>query len=111
MATRDAAAAGRLVSVARPQAAGFHMHVDGTALPAFPGQSVLAAILSTRATLRHAQAAGEERAGFCLMGACQECWVWREDGRRLRACTTPAEPGMRLVTAAPPGWPPAGGTP
>jgi len=36
------------------------------------------------------------RAGFCLMGACQDCWVALTDGRRLRACTTLAEDGMAL---------------
>jgi NADH dehydrogenase/NADH:ubiquinone oxidoreductase subunit G len=32
------------------------------------------------------------------MGACQDCWVWMADGRRVRACTTPAAPGMSIVT-------------
>jgi hypothetical protein len=32
------------------------------------------------------------------MGACQDCWVSSESGERFRACTTFAEPGMRLVT-------------
>jgi NADH dehydrogenase/NADH:ubiquinone oxidoreductase subunit G len=40
-------------------------------------------------------------AGFCLMGACQDCWIWDDDGRRLRACTTYAEQGMRIRTT----WP------
>jgi hypothetical protein len=32
------------------------------------------------------------------MGACQECWVWTEAGERLRACSTPAMAGMKIVT-------------
>jgi aerobic-type carbon monoxide dehydrogenase small subunit (CoxS/CutS family) len=38
------------------------------------------------------------RAGFCLMGACQDCWVSLEDGTRLRACTSFVAEGMRIVT-------------
>ena len=38
--------------------------------------------------LRRHEFSDEARAGFCLMGACQDCWVWLADGRRVRACTT-----------------------
>jgi NADH dehydrogenase/NADH:ubiquinone oxidoreductase subunit G len=38
------------------------------------------------------------RSGFCLMGACQDCWVWTEDGERLRACTTVVREGLRVTT-------------
>ncbi len=41
------------------------------------------------------------RAGFCLMGACQDCWVWTPAGERLRACSTPAEAGMDVLTRPP----------
>jgi predicted molibdopterin-dependent oxidoreductase YjgC len=34
------------------------------------------------------------------MGACQDCWVALETGERLRACSTPLAPGMRIVTGA-----------
>jgi hypothetical protein len=46
------------------------------------------------------------RAGFCLMGACQDCWVWTPDGDRLRACSTVAEAGMSVLTRPPAAhWP------
>ena len=45
------------------------------------------------------------RAGFCLMGACQDCWVWLADGPRVRACTTPVAEGMHVLTHAPPEFP------
>ena len=32
------------------------------------------------------------------MGACQDCWVRTADGVRLRACTTPVEADMQIVT-------------
>jgi len=64
------------------------------------GDTVLVAILAQRAHLRDAP--GEPlSAGFCLMGACQDCWVWHDDGRRIRACTTYVEPGMNIRTT----WP------
>ena len=31
-----------------------------------------------RGALRAAEFGPEARAGFCLMGACQDCWVWQE---------------------------------
>jgi NADH dehydrogenase/NADH:ubiquinone oxidoreductase subunit G len=36
------------------------------------------------------------RAGFCLMGACQDCWVAVEGMGRVRACTTLAQDGMAV---------------
>ena len=38
------------------------------------------------------------RAGFCLMGACQDCWVKQEEGGSLRACSTYVRDGLRLIT-------------
>lgn len=65
------------------------------------GQTVLAAMLLTRSRLNTNDANGEPRAGFCLMGACQDCWVWLADGSRIRACTTPLEDGMAILTKPP----------
>jgi len=45
------------------------------------------------------------RAGFCLMGACQDCWVWLADHSRVRACTTVVADGMHVLSTAPPGFP------
>lgn len=81
------------------------IYFDGDPVSAVPGDTLLVAVLTARGALRRSAAAAEMRAGFCLMGACQECWLWLEDGRRLRACTTPVEPGMRVWSKAPPGWP------
>jgi aerobic-type carbon monoxide dehydrogenase small subunit (CoxS/CutS family) len=41
------------------------------------------------------------RAGFCLMGACQDCWVWTADGQRVRACTTVVSKDLDIVTRQP----------
>jgi predicted molibdopterin-dependent oxidoreductase YjgC len=72
--------------------------LDGRACNAQEGDTVLTAILTQATRLRQTEAGGEPRAGFCLMGACQDCWVQTEDGQRLRACTTLIDAGMRLRT-------------
>lgn len=65
------------------------------------GQSVLTVILEHAAHVREHETNGEPRAGFCLMGACQDCWIWTSPHQRGRSCTTPAQPGMRIYTRNP----------
>lgn len=69
---------------------------DGVPLIATEGDSILAVLLSHGFLLRRHEFGAEPRAGFCLMGACQDCWVWSGHGGRLRACTTPVTDGMAL---------------
>ena len=70
--------------------------VDGWAMSTMEGDTILVAILAQRGHLRDAP--GEPlSAGFCLMGACQDCWVGLADGSRVRACTTLVEDGMAVV--------------
>lgn len=69
---------------------------EGTAIRATTGDSVLVALLESGGLLRRLEFGGEPRAGFCLMGACQDCWVWSAEGGRLRACTTEVADGMVL---------------
>ena len=78
--------------------------VDGEALTAREGDTLLVAVLAARGRLRVHEFDGAPRAGFCLMGACHDCVLWTEDGEQLRACSTPVAAGMRIVTATPP-WP------
>ena len=63
------------------------------------GDTVLTAILAVASHVRQTEFTGKNRAGFCLIGACQDCYVMTEEGQRLRACTTPLQEGMRFVTA------------
>ena len=72
--------------------------LDGQACSARVGDTVLTAILTQAERLRESEFSGLPRAGFCLMGACQDCWVQSVDGRRLQACSTLLEAGMRLRT-------------
>ncbi|AOJ98041.1 (2Fe-2S)-binding protein [Burkholderia vietnamiensis] len=74
--------------------------LDGRAAQALAGDTVLTAILVAQRRVRVSELSGQPRAGFCLIGACQDCWVRTEAGARLRACSTPIAEGMRLVTTA-----------
>ena len=60
------------------------------------GDTLLTAILTCAEHLRGSDFSAERRAGFCLMGACQDCWVRLADGRRVRACSTLLEEGQAI---------------
>jgi predicted molibdopterin-dependent oxidoreductase YjgC len=72
--------------------------LDGVAATALTGDTVLSAILVHTRRVRDTEFSGEPRAGFCLMGACQDCWVQLEEGTRIRACSTVVKEGMRVLT-------------
>lgn len=74
------------------------LFIDGRRVAALRGDTVATAMLVNADRIRTSEFGREPRAGFCLMGACQDCWVSTESGERFRACTTFVEPGMRLVT-------------
>ena len=96
--------AGRIVRLTAVRESVLHITVDGCPTVARAGDSVLVAVLAAGPCLRHSEFTGEPRAGFCLMGACQDCWMWTEDGRRIRACTTRAWDGLAVTTRPPSGW-------
>ncbi|CPR18644.1 (2Fe-2S)-binding protein [Brenneria goodwinii] len=73
--------------------------LDGETVEALEGDTVMTAILTNRTHLRTNEFSGHPHAGFCLMGACQDCWVWSEDGVRIRSCSTLITPQMRLRTS------------
>jgi predicted molibdopterin-dependent oxidoreductase YjgC len=72
--------------------------LDGIACEGRAGDTLLTAILGHGERLRESEFLAAPRAGFCLMGACQDCWVALASGERLRACTTQLKPGMAVVT-------------
>ena len=74
--------------------------LDGKAATALAGDTVLTAVLTQGAQLRRSEFSGQSRAGFCMMGACQDCWISTESGERLRACGTFITDSMRLITGA-----------
>ncbi|WP_299665548.1 (2Fe-2S)-binding protein [uncultured Ruegeria sp.] len=93
--------AGRVVRLAETGRPSVEFTFDGVPMTGLAGDTVLTAVLLGRKALRDSEFDTSERAGFCLMGACQDCWIWQEDGPRLRACSTPLRPGMRLRSSAP----------
>jgi len=76
--------------------------VDGRPVQSRQGESVLAAMLTSGDHVRRHENGGEPRGGFCLMGVCQDCWVWVGPGERGRACTTLVADGMQISTSPDP---------
>ena len=89
---------GRFRRVAEHDRPTIEIEVDGARVTALEGDSVLVAVLASGRTLRRSEFGDGDRAGFCLMGACQDCWMWTAEGQRVRACTTPVRAEMRLLT-------------
>ena len=71
--------------------------LEGRPVEAQQGDTLLTALLAAGAGhLRESEFGDGPRAGFCLMGACQDCWVVVEGRGRVRACTMLAEQGMEV---------------
>jgi len=87
--------------LAADQRAELPFTVDGQPCTARDGDTLFTALLAQGGRLRRNEPSGAPRAGFCGMGACQDCWVQLADGRRLRACTTPLVAGMAILTEVP----------
>ena len=72
--------------------------VDGVQLPAKQGDTLLTAMLTAGlGHVRTSEFGDGGRAGFCWMGACQECWVLVVGQGVRRSCTTLVEPGIEVV--------------
>ncbi|WP_065661886.1 (2Fe-2S)-binding protein [Agrobacterium tumefaciens] len=95
---------GRIVRLAEQDRSPVRFRLNGVDCEALSGDTVLTAILLSEKVLRHSEFGPESRAGFCLMGSCQDCWIWQDDGSRLRACSTLIAEGMGLKTDIPEGW-------
>ena len=96
----------RFVRLAEKNRARVRIVIDGQMVAALAGDTLMVALLSHTRHLRESEFGDGRRAGFCLMGACQDCWVWTASGERLRACTTVVEEGMHIVTHQPEAtWP------
>ena len=84
----------RLRDAVRPR---ITLRLDGAPIEAQRGDTLLTALLAAGAGhLRESEFGDGPRAGFCLMGACQDCWVVVEGLGRVRACATLAEDGMEV---------------
>jgi predicted molibdopterin-dependent oxidoreductase YjgC len=99
----------QLTRLAETSRAPVTFYIDGEPVQALAGDTLLTAILTHQRHVRISEFSGAPRAGFCLIGACQDCWVRCESTpvaggdaqlTRLRACSTTVQAGMRVVTRA-----------
>jgi D-hydroxyproline dehydrogenase subunit gamma len=93
--------AARFVRLAEKSRSPIALEIDGEPVQALQGDTLLVAILCKRERVRVSEFGDGSRAGFCLMGACQDCWVWTAQGARVRACSTLATHGMKILTSEP----------
>lgn len=83
--------------------------IDGHPVSALAGDTLMVAMLTAGSALRDSEFGDGRRAGFCLMAACQDCWVWTARGERLRACSTEVREGLSIITTQPEAsWPNVG---
>ena len=78
----------RRLPAGRVEGERFTFLADGVPVTAWPGESIAAALL----------AAARSPAYFCGMGVCRECTVVVNGEAGVRACMTPAAPGMTVDT-------------
>jgi len=96
----------RFVRLAEQEREPVSLSIDGRPVRALAGDTLLVALLTHGLRVRDSEFGDGSRAGFCLMGACQDCWVWTESGERLRACSTPVREGLAVLTHPPASlWP------
>jgi NADH dehydrogenase/NADH:ubiquinone oxidoreductase subunit G len=91
----------RFVRLAETHRPAVTIVIDGRTVQAMQGDTLLVAMLCAVGHVRISEFGDGRRAGFCLMGACQDCWVWTEEGERLRTCSTPVQDGMKICTQQP----------
>ncbi|MEQ4282863.1 (2Fe-2S)-binding protein [Pseudomonas syringae] len=97
---------GRFVRLGERDRPVVSLMVDGAPIEALQGDTLMVALLTRKATLRQSEFDPGRRAGFCLMGVCQDCWVWTRSGERLRACSNEVREGLDIVTTQPEAkWP------
>ena len=87
---------GRFVRLAEQGRPTVSLTGDGIASEALHGDTLMVALLTQGNALRQSEFDSGRRAGFCLMGACQDCWIRLGDGRRVRACSTLLEAGQQI---------------
>jgi aerobic-type carbon monoxide dehydrogenase small subunit (CoxS/CutS family) len=79
--------------------------LDSQPVPAYPGETIAAALLACGIrTLRRTEKADAPRGVFCGMGICFDCLVTVDGRPHLRACLTPAMPGMQVTTQDEAAW-------
>jgi predicted molibdopterin-dependent oxidoreductase YjgC len=73
------------------------IEVDGRPVPAFAGESVAAALLAAGIFFCQSHD-GRPLGVFCNIGQCCSCLMTVDGMSGVRACQTPASPGLKVVT-------------
>lgn len=89
---------GLLVRVGESERRQVRLTINGAPVQALEGDTLLTAVLLHGDRLRFSEFGDGPRAGLCLMGACQDCWVRLSDGSSVRACTTFVRESMSVST-------------
>lgn len=87
----------RFHSIANKERPEIALTIDGKPVKAEEGDTLLTVLMRHDGWVRESEFGDGQRAGFCAMGACQDCWLTLANGQRLRACTTLASAGMAIV--------------
>lgn len=95
--------AARFRRVAETERKQMKITVNGQSVSVLEGDTLLVALMMSVGYLRRSEFGDGNRAGFCMMGACQDCWVYTPDGVKVRACSTTVAEGMQVTTAEPEG--------
>lgn len=90
--------AGQFIRLGETERAPVGIRIDGASVSCLAGDTLLTAMLLNGRVLRHSEFGDGPRAGFCNMGACQDCWLILSSGERVRACTTEVRDGMVVLT-------------
>jgi sarcosine oxidase subunit alpha len=86
----------------RPDAARVSFTLDGEALAAFEGETLLAALMSERGwPLRRTECQDRARGMFCGMGVCMDCLLHIEGEGIVRACMVFVRQGLVCRTLLP----------
>ena len=80
-------------------------------IPAWPGESVAAALLAAGVRAWRTAEDGSPRGLFCGIGVCWECRCIIDGRPNSRACQTEARPGLSVRWQVGPGLPCDGGVP
>lgn len=79
------------------QGAPFSFRFEGREIPAWPGESVAAALIAAGEPVLRTSEAGDPRGLFCGIGVCWECRCTIDGVANIRACMVAAEPGMAVA--------------
>lgn len=76
----------------------FSIRVDGRAIEAIEGESVLSALLAANIRQLMKNDYGTESGAYCGMGVCHCCLLHIDGKHKQRACQTVVKPDMNIST-------------